>query len=500
MSQPADIVIIGSGMGGATMAAALAPSGRRIVILERGEALADTPAARDDIAIFRDGVFRPKEQWLDGQGQPFNPGNYYCVGGNSKFYGAVLLRYRAEDFAEMRHLGGISPAWPVTYAEFEPWYQAAEEMFQVAGAAGQDPTEPLHSGPYPRPPVADEPSIARLRGHLERAGVTPSSLPLGIDIQEWLERAKTPWDAFPDTTGAKKDAQTVPLQKALSHPNVSLETGCLVERLEADADGWISRVLYTQGGTARTLEPQLVVLAAGAVNSAALLLRSGDDARPDGLANSSGQVGRNFMNHNCTAVIALHPFRQNTAVYQKTLQFNDFYLSGGPENAPLGNVQLLGKISANILAAQSGLPRWLAGMIARRSVDWYVMSEDLPDPESRVTVEGGRIRLDWKRSNWRTHEALVKRAKEVFRKAGYPLVLSRAFDRRTPSHQCGTARFGADPRQNVLDLYCRSHDHSNLYMTDASFLPSSAAVNPALTIAAQALRAGAHIKERMQAA
>ncbi len=500
MSLPADIVIIGSGMGGATMAAALAPSGRRIVILERGEALADTPAARDDVAIFRDGVFRPEEQWLDGQGRAFNPGNYYCVGGNSKFYGAVLLRYRAEDFAEMRHLGGISPAWPVTYAEFEPWYQAAEEMFQVAGDAGQDPTEPPRSGPYPRPPVADEPSIARLRGHLERAGVTPSSLPLGLDIEAWLERAKTPWDAFPDTTGAKKDAQTVPLQRALSYPNVSLETGCLVERLEADAEGRISKVFYTQGGNARTLEPQLVVLAAGAVNSAALLLRSGDDARPGGLANSSGQVGRNFMNHNCTAVLALHPFRQNTAVYQKTLQFNDFYLSGGPENAPLGNVQLLGKISANILAAQSGLPRWMAGMIARRSVDWYVMSEDLPDPESRVTVENGQIRLDWKRSNWRTHEALVKRAKAVFRKAGYPLVLSRAFDRRTPSHQCGTARFGADPRQNVLDLYCRSHDHANLYVTDASFLPSSAAVNPALTIAAQALRTGAHIKERMQAA
>lgn len=500
MSQTADIVIIGSGMGGATTAAALAPSGRRIVILERGEALADTPAARDDIAIFRDGVFRPEEQWLDGQGKAFNPGNYYCVGGNSKFYGAVLLRYRAEDFAELHHLGGVSPAWPVTYAEFEPWYQAAEDLFAVAGDAGQDPTEPAHSGRYPRGPVADEPSIAKVRGYLQAAGVTPSSLPLGVDIDAWMKRAPTPWDAFPDTTGAKKDAETVPLQQALAHPNVSLATGCLVERLEAAPDGKISKVLYTQDGAAKSLAPQLVILAAGAVNSAALLLRSANDNRPAGLANSSGMVGRNFMNHNCTAVMALHPLRRNTAIYQKTLQFNDFYLSGGPDNAPLGNVQLLGKISGNILAAQTGLPRSLAGVIARHSVDWYVMSEDLPDPDSRVTVENGQIRLDWKRSNWRTHEELVKRAKAVFRKAGYPLVLSRAFDRRTPSHQCGTARFGADPRRNVLDLYCRSHDHANLYVTDASFLPASAAVNPALTIAAQALRAGAHINERTKAA
>ncbi|GAA6209113.1 GMC family oxidoreductase [Cognatishimia sp. WU-CL00825] len=500
MSQAADIVIVGSGMGGATMAAALAPSGRQIVILERGHALHDSPAARDDNAIFRDGVFRPQETWLDGQGTAFNPGNYYNVGGNSKFYGAVLLRYRAEDFEAMQHLEGVSPAWPISYAEMEPWYQAAEDMFGVAGDHLQDPTEPWHSGGYPNRPIADEPSIAAMRNGLRRAGVTPAALPLAIDIDAWLARAKTPWDAFPDTTGAKKDAQTVPLEQALAFDNVTLETDCEVAQLHPAANGEITSISYRQNGASKTITPKTVVLAAGAVNSAALLLRSATDAYPTGLANRSDMVGRNFMNHNCTAVVAMHPLRKNTSVYQKTLQFNDFYLSGGPNDMPLGNVQLLGKISGNILAAQSHLPKWAAKLVAQRTVDWYVMSEDLPNPESRVTVKNGQICLDWKRSNWRAHLALVKRAKQVFRKAGYPLVLSRAFDRQTPSHQCGTARFGQDPNNTVLDLHCQAHDHPNLYVVDASFLPTSAAVNPALTIAAQALRVGGYLREKLGAA
>jgi choline dehydrogenase-like flavoprotein len=495
-----DIVIIGSGMGGATLAAALAPSGRSIVVLERGERLTDCAEARDDNAIFRDGVFRPEELWLDGEGNRFNPGNFYYVGGNSKFFGAVMLRFRAEDFQVMRHSGGISPAWPIEYADFEPWYQTAEEMFQVHGNAAGDPSEPPHSGNYPFPPVPDEPAIALVRKMLVKAGVTPSSLPLAVDIDKWFARANTPWDGFPDTTGAKMDAETVSITRALSYSNVTLETGAEVVRLQTDKGGRITSVEYRNGKDQKKLSPKLVVLAAGAVNSAALLLKSANSDFSAGLANSSDQVGRNFMNHNCSAVIATHPLRVNDAVYQKTLQFNDFYLSGGPNNLPLGNIQLLGKISGNILAANAHLPRVIANWVARHSVDWYVMTEDLPDPESRVTVVNGDIKLDWRRSNWDTHLAAVAKAKLILRKAGYPIVLARAFDRRTPSHQCGTARFGADPKTSVLDLYCRSHDHENLFVVDASFLPNSAAVNPALTIAAQALRVSDHILQQDLAA
>jgi choline dehydrogenase-like flavoprotein len=243
------------------------------------------------------------------------------------------------------------------------------------------------------------------------------------------------------------------------------------------------------------LTAPIVVLSAGAVRSAAILLSSVDERYPQGLANRSDQVGRNFMNHNCSAVLALHPLRRNPSVYQKTLLINDFYLTGGPNGEPLGNIQLLGKITGPILAASSPLPRPVANWIAARSIDLYAMSEDLPNPESRVQVRNGRIVLDWKRSNWQAHLALVDTLKALLRKAGYPLVLSRAFDRRTPSHQCGTARMGADPMTSVVDSFGRSHDHRNLFIVDASILPTSAAVNPALTIAALALRSGQHIIE-----
>jgi len=495
-----DIAIIGSGMGGATLAAALAPSGRSIVILERGERLPDTPAARNDLAIFCDGAFLPKESWRNAKGELFNPGNYYCVGGNTKFYGAVLLRFRSEDFAKLTHLGGVSPAWPISYETFEPWYQAAEEMFLVRGDATQDPTEPAHSGSYPFAPVPDEPGIAQMRQRLTRAGLTPSALPLGIDVEKWLARAKTPWDAFPDTTGAKMDAETISVKKALSFANVSLITGAQVTGLNTGKNGRIASLDYLLGEKRQSLSPEIVVLAAGAVNSAALLLKSANEQYPDGLANSSDMVGRNFMNHNTSALMALNPLWVNKAIYQKTLLLNDFYLRGGPGDLPLGNLQLLGKISGNILRAKSGLPSLVANWLARHSFDWYAMSEDLPDPDSRVSVKNGEIILDWKRSNQKAHLALVTKAKSVLRQAGFPIVLSQAFGRETPSHQCGTARFGHDPANSVLDIYCRAHDHQNLFVVDASFLPSSAAVNPALTIAAQALRVGAHIIEKDLAA
>lgn len=490
-----DIAIVGSGMGGATLAAGLAGCGARVTILERGVQLADSPAARDARAIFVDQRFRPAEQWLDGTGTSFNPGNYYHVGGNSKFYGAVLLRYRERDFAALEHADGVSPAWPFAYAELEPWYTRAEALFQVRGATGQDPTEPAHSGPYPHGPVPDEPAIAAVRERLARQGVRPFSLPLAIDVERWLQRAATPWDAFPDTRSGKLDAETAPLAKALQSPDVRLETDALVERLLVAPDGRrIEGIEYRQGGERRRLRAATVVLAAGAVNSAALLLRSATDACPNGVANRSDVVGRYFMNHNCTAVLAVDPRQRNDSVYQKTLGINDFYFDDGRGGPPLGNAQLLGKITAPIL---KGNLRWAPlpalSWLAAHSVDWYLMSEDLPDAESRVRTDGRVITLDWRRSNLTAHRLLVARFRELFRAAGYPIVLTRAFDRRTPSHQCGTVRFGTDPATSALDPFCRAHDHPNLFVVDAGFLPSSAAVNPALTIAAQALRVADHL-------
>lgn len=489
MTKP-DVIIIGSGIGGATMAAALAPTGRQVMILERGDHLRPSAQDRSDKAIFADGYFRPDEEWLDGEGKPFNPGNYYYVGGNSKFYGAVLLRYRREDFSPLAHMGGTTLGWPISYDDLEPSYGQAEKLYEVRGQIGQDPTEPPHSTGYPHPPVPDEPPIAALRGRLAKAGLRPSSLPLGVNLPQWLARARTPWDAFPDTTGGKMDAETAALKSALQHRNVQLCTNALVTRLQTSADG---RVIGVELAGGEVLTAPIVVLAAGAIQSAALLLASANADHPNGLANSSDQVGRNFMNHNCSAVLALHPLWKNDSVYQKTLMVNDYYLTGGPKGEPLGNIQLLGKISGTILRASTTLPRFVANWIARHSVDLYAMSEDLPNAESRVTLKNGQIVLDWKRSNWEAHLALVAKLKAKLRSAGYPVVLSRPFDRRTPSHQCGTARMGNDPKTSVVDIFCRTHGHANLFITDASVLPTSAAVNPALTVAALAIRAAGHI-------
>ncbi|NNJ68911.1 MAG: GMC family oxidoreductase [Boseongicola sp.] len=489
-----DVVIVGSGMGGATLAAALAPTGRRILILERGEHLRSSPNDRDARAIFGDGIFRPDEKWLDGSGQLFNPGNYYNVGGNSKFYGAALIRYRKEDFDEIEHIGGKTPGWPISYDELERDYQRAEALYEVRGMLGEDATEPPHSGNYTHGAVEDEADIAQLRKWLKQAGLRPSTIPLGVDIDHWLTAGQTTWDAYPNTCGGKMDAETCGLAAALRHDNVSLEAGCRVVEISAKRSGRVTGVRYEKDKKSFEISAPIIVLAAGAVQSAALLLSSANENYPAGVSNGSDQVGRNFMNHNCSAVLALHPLRRNRSVYQKTLMVNDFYLSNGSE-LPMGNIQMLGKITGPILAANSKLPEWLAGMVAARSFDFYAMSEDLPNPESRVTVSQGLIKLDWQRSNWTAHENLVAALKKSLRRAGFPIVLSRAFDRKTPSHQCGTARMGSNPKTSVVDTFCRSHDHKNLFIVDASVLPTSAAVNPALTIAALALRAGRHIIE-----
>jgi choline dehydrogenase-like flavoprotein len=490
MSDRADVVIIGSGMGGACVAHALAPTGADIRILEFGHQLPASPDNRDARAIFQRGVFLPTERWHDVAGQPFVPGNYYFHGGNSKFYGAVLMRYRAEDFEGMEHLEGTAPRWPFGYDEIAPWYQAAEELFQVRGAVGDDPTEPQHARPYPHPPVPDEPAVAVVRERLKKVGLQPYSLPLGVDIDRWLANGRTPWDAFPDARSGKMDAETCALLPALQHANVRIDSGAEVLRLIPAADGRrIARVEFRQAGQVKEIAAGLVVLAAGAVRSTKILLASGDG----GLANASGAVGRHFMNHNLTVLLAFDPRYRNDSVYQKTFGLNDFYLArdGQP---PLGHVQLLGRVSGPVMKGKlPWLPEWLLQAAAGHTTDLLLMSEDLPDPASRVRLDGTRLVLEWKRSNMKAHRLLRERMTMCLREAGFLKTVSREFDRSTTSHQCGTIRIGNDAGSAPLDPFGRAHDHPNLFVADASCLVTSAAANPSLTVAALALRTADHI-------
>jgi choline dehydrogenase-like flavoprotein len=493
----ADLIIIGSGVGGASLAASLAPSGLKILILEKGERILPSPEARDDVAIFRRGHFAPTETWMGSDGTPFIAGNYYAVGGNSKFFGGVMYRYREADFLPRPHLQGASPGWPLRYADLDPWYGKAETLFKVRGTIGEDPTEPAHSSSYAYPPVPDEPVMRKVRDRLKRAGAHPSSLPLAIDIDTWLAEGKTGWDAFPNTGKGKIDAESGPLADALLHSNVRLETGSEVLRLETDAAGkQVVAAIVRRNGTEQRLTARGFAVAAGAIQSAALLLRSANAAHPTGLANGSDQLGRNFMNHNSSAMLTIDPRMRNTSVYQKTLSFNDFYNTDPETGCPLGNVQGLGRITAPILKANMPiLPMPIARLVSAYAFGWFLQSEDLPSPDSRVMVRDGQIVMHWHRSNMAAHEALIARTKAVMKRAGFPIVLVHTFGRRTTSHQCGTARLGRDSATSVVGLDLRSHQVGNLWITDASVLPTSAAVNPALTVCALVLRSAAGVTE-----
>jgi choline dehydrogenase-like flavoprotein len=489
-----DIVIIGSGVGGATAALGLASSGANITILERGAQLPNIPENRDARAIFQGAHFRSAEPWYDERGKPFLGGNYYNHGGNSKFYGAVLSRFRQRDFDGISYLEGDVPAWPFTYGEMAPWYDKAEQTYRVRGSASEDPTEPPRSMPLPFGPVPDEPVVAQVRQKLQAVGLRPFSLPLGIDIDAWLKHGKTSWDGFPDARTGKMDAETCALIPALAFPNVKLESNARVQRLLRSSDGTrIEAVEYVQDGQTKTLRAKFFVLAAGAIPSAAILLASAEG----GLANGSGQVGRNLMSHNTSALIGFDRHLTNDAVYQKTFGINDFYLSAGPgANGPgLGNVQLLGRVSGIELKANVRyIPEQLLQWFSRHTMDFFIMTEDLPDASNRVRVDQGKTILDWRRNNESVHRELIAQFRLRLREAGFQFEVTKLFDRRSPSHQCGTIRMGHDAALAPLDQWGRAFDCANLFVTDASTFVSSAAVNPALTVAALALRTANHIR------
>lgn len=486
-----DVVVVGSGMGGATTALALARRGVDVLVVERGQRLPREPENWSPRAVFVERRYKPPDTWYDGRGRPFSPGVHYVVGGNTKVYGASLPRFRERDFEAVEHHEGTSPAWPFRYADLEPYYADAERQYRVHGRVGEDPTEPWRSSPFPQPAVEHEPYVADLAARLRRAGAHPSANAMGIDLGPGggCVRCAT-CDGFPCRLGAKSDAETCAIDPALAGTSLRLATGTRVRRLVTDRTGRRVDHLVADGPEGRcTIRGGKVVLAAGAVNSAALLLASADDRHPDGLANRSGLVGRNFMMHNNAHVAAVDLSRRNDVTFQKTLSVNDWYADGG-DGYPLGALQLIGRVDAVMMKSwATRVPLAVLRQVAARSVQWLVMSEDLPSPESRVTVDGqGRITTARVARGRSTHRRLHRRARALLRSAGYDAVFTQWFDISMNSHQCGTVVAGDDPATSVLDPWCRAHDLANLWVVDGGFFPSSAAMNPALTIAAQALR------------
>ena len=513
-----DVIVIGSGAGGGTLVRRVAPSGKRILLLERGDWLPREPRNWDDHAVFVENRYVSPDTWYDGSGKPFQPQVHYCVGGATKLYGAALYRLRAEDFGELRHHDGVSPAWPIAYDDLEPYYLQAEQLYEVHGARGEDPTEPPASGPYPFPAVSHEPRIQQLSDDLEKAGHRPFHAPCGVRLLEHdmpysaCVRCAT-CDGFPCLVHAKSDAEVLAVRPALQNRNVTLVTGAEAVRLETDAAGSaVTEVVVERDGRRERFAGDIVVVSCGAANSARLLLASASEAHPNGLANGSDQLGRNYMFHNSQAVLALSK-EPNPTVFQKTLGLNDFYFSGPDFEYPLGNIQMVGKSSAEMYRGEKPLETRLAPErtlrnVAEHAVDFWLSTEDLPRAENRVTLRpDGRIQLSYTATNDAPKQRLFHELRSMLGSLGMHsdhLIPRHAYLKNEipvagVAHQAGTCRFGADPATSVLDADCRAHELDNLYVVDTSFFPSIGAVNPALTAMANALRVGDHLLHRLGA-
>ena len=510
-----DIIIIGTGAGGGTLARKLAPSGKKILILERGDFVKRELDNWNSRAVNVEAKYNTKEVWYDRDGKPLHPHTNYNVGGNTKFYGAALFRMRKEDFGELRHHDGISPAWPISYDELEPYYAQAEKLYHVHGTKGEDPTEPWRSDDFPHPAVSHEPRIQHLAEDLAAMGCKPFHVPLGIQIKENDRRSScvrcATCDGFPCLLNAKSDAQICGIEQALNFPNVTLLTNAMVTKLDTDASGrTVSSVNVSLDGIEERFSADIVVVSAGAINSAALLLRSANEHHPNGLANSSDQVGRNYMGHVNSVMLAVSKC-PNPTVFQKTLAVNDFYFGTDEFPYPMGHISFVGKLDGVTLSAGAPAiaPGFTLDLMAKHSLDFWLTTEDLPSPENRVTLnKNGDIVLSYTPNNVEAHKQLQNKLKSLMnnqRKCDVHggechqgifarnLYLAEQIPLAGVAHQNGTLRFGDDPKTSVLNRNCKTHDLDNLYVVDGSFFPSSSAVNPALTIMANALRVGAHL-------
>jgi choline dehydrogenase-like flavoprotein len=362
--------------------------------------------------------------------------------------------------------------------------------------------------------------MQELSDTFSRHHLHPFHMPLGILLEEQDGRVlrRSPcircgaFDGYPCLTNGKADAEVICIDPMLgAHDNVTLLTGAYVSRLDTDAGGHaVSTVQVERGGAKESYAANVVVVACGALATALLLLRSANDKHPDGLANGSGQLGRNYIRHNQSVLMAITR-QPNDTVFQKTVGVSDFYFGADDFEFPLGLIQMTGKSHPDTIRGEA-LPAWLEWLpekpfeyLARHSLDFWLSSEDLPRPENRIRYEGGRVVVEQTDNNMQGHRRLRAKLESLLGPMdAHPFMLERNYylGKDVPiggtAHQAGTARFGEDPATSVLDLDCKAHELDNLYLADASFFPSIGAVNPTLTIIANALRVADRIAERMK--
>ena len=503
-----DIIIIGTGAGGGTLLHKLADSGKKILVIEKGGFIPKEKQNWDTEEVFVKGRYKTKGSWYDKDDKAFVPGQHYCVGGNTKVYGAALFRLREEDFGEIKHHGGISPAWPISYDDLKDYYQEAEELYHVNGERGSDPTEPSETRPYRHGAVEHEPRIQKLYDDLAKFGLRPFPLPVGLRKSDFedSELVLDRFDGYPDPTESKADAHVTGVKPNVGKENITIWTSCEVQHLETDTTGdKISRVVASMNGETIAASADTYCLCAGAINSAAILLKSKNDNHPNGLSNGSDQVGRNYMCHNNTAMLALS-INPNPTTFGKTFAVNDYYYSSSDFEFPLGHIQMLGK--SDPVMFQEEAPSFAPGItlkyLAEHALDFWLTSEDLPDKNNRVMIKDGKLYLHYTENNLEGHRRLEKKLRYALEHAGCKnhllpnhIYLGKKIPIAGVAHQCGTTVMGDDPNTSVLNTYCRSHEVDNLFVVDGGFFPSSAAVNPALTVMAMALRVGDFIKKEI---
>ncbi|MGB5714442.1 MAG: GMC family oxidoreductase [Waterburya sp.] len=487
-----DVIIVGTGAGGGTLTRKLAEAGKKILVLEQGEFTEKESSELVEVEVFKKENYHAPEQWYDREGEPFFPQAKYCVGGNTKIYSGALLRLREKDFEQVQHQEGISPAWGLNYQDFEPYYTEAEQLYQAHGKSGDDPTEPYRSKDFPLPPVDRIAQIQEIGDRLTKHGLHPAYLPIGIGDE------------------GRTDSEDTGVSPAMRvGKDVTLKTSAKVVSLHTNPTGTEVKGLQAEiKGQSFLFMGHIIVLSCGAINSAALLLRSANEKHPKGLANSSDLVGRNLMKQLMTVILQQSP-QPNSGLFQRSMYINDFYWGDEDFSYPMGHIQDSGGILQDVIFSESPpilsiaaklMPGFGLKQLAKRSIGWWLQTEDLPDPQNRVYVQGNKLHLDYTPNNLEAHDRLLYRWQEVLKATDKQ---SRGIHPHgiTPiqvvAHQCGTCRFGLDPQSSVLDLNCRTHDLHNLYVVDSSFFPSSAAVSPALTVIANALRVGDKLIERL---